>query len=117
MTLSRDRSGSASAARIESVVFGAVVRLNSKPKRLLPRTIRRSSSAPAWVGQKWHSSGLDAQMVGDQAEHKALPGRPDPRVAREVEQSLQAQQAVKQTRIRERVTEIRAARVGDRTRT
>ena len=41
--------------RIDGVTLGAEVRLTSNPQRRLPRTTKRSSSAPVWVAQKKHS--------------------------------------------------------------
>ncbi len=41
------------AARIEGVMAGVDVCLNSKPIRCGPLWISRSSSAPSWVRQKW----------------------------------------------------------------
>jgi len=46
------------ALRMDGVRRGELVRLISNPRRRPPETIKRSSSLPAWVAQKKHSSGL-----------------------------------------------------------
>src|SRR5881409_1224577 len=55
--------------------------------------------SPSMRGPEMTLLGLGPEMLGDEAEGKALPGRTDFGVSREFALGLEAQQAVKETRI------------------